>query len=144
MGYSAVCKTYKREREMIDTIQLWHEIASSKDPSRLSEILADDATMISPVVFTPQRGKAITQKYLTAAMHVFFNPSFKYVREFRGDHSAVLEFETEVDGKYINGVDMIAWNEQGLITEFRVMLRPLQAVHTIHQMMGQMLETMQS
>jgi ketosteroid isomerase-like protein len=125
---------------MIDTMSLWHEIAKSRQPERLNEILADDAVMVSPVVFTPQRGKAITQKYLAAAMHVFFNPKFKYVREFKGDHSCVLEFETEVDGKYINGVDMISWNEQGLITEFRVMLRPLQAVTTIHEMMGAKLE----
>lgn len=127
---------------MIDTVALWHEIAQARQPERLNEILAEEATMVSPVVFTPQRGKAITQKYLAAAMHVFFNPKFKYVREFRGDHSAVLEFETEVDGKYINGVDMMTWNEEGLITEFRVMLRPLQAVHTIHQMMGSKLESM--
>ena len=127
---------------MIDTMALWHEIAKSRQPERLNEILADDAVMVSPVVFTPQKGKAITQKYLAAAMHVFFNPKFKYVREFSGDHSAVLEFETEVDGKYINGVDMISWNEEGLITEFRVMLRPLQAVNTIHEMMGAKLQAL--
>ena len=127
---------------MIDTIALWHEIAKSKQPQRLAEILADDATLVSPVVFTPQKGKAITQKYLTAAMHIFFNPKFKYVREFRGDHSAVLEFETEIDGKYVNGVDMISWNDEGLITEFRVMLRPLQAVNLIHEMMGATLQTL--
>lgn len=95
--------------------------------------------MVSPVVFTPQKGREITHKYLAAAMQVFFNPKFKYVREFKGDHSAVLEFETEIDGKYVNGVDMITWNEDGLITEFRVMLRPLQAVHLIHEEMGKVL-----
>lgn len=125
---------------MIDTLALWHEIARARQPERLNEILADDAAMISPVVFTPQKGKAITQKYLAAAMQVFFNPTFKYLREFRGDHSAVLEFETEIDGKYVNGVDMLTWNEQGLITEFKVMLRPLQAVNLIHEMMGKALE----
>ena len=126
----------------MDTLAQWHELVRSRDPQGLDTLLADDACMVSPVVFTPQHGKAITKKYLTAAMHVFFNPKFHYKREFVGDHCAVLEFETEVDGKYINGVDMLTWNESGQITEFRVMLRPLQAVHTIHQMMGQMLESM--
>lgn len=125
---------------MLDTLALWHEIAHARQPERLSEILSDDAMMVSPVVFTPQKGKAITQKYLAAAMQVFFNPSFKYLREFRGDHCAVLEFETQIDGKYVNGVDMLTWNSEGLITEFKVMLRPLQAVHLIHEMMGQALE----
>lgn len=124
-----------------DTIERWHEIARSKKPELLNELLAEDATLISPVVHSPQVGMEITQKYLTAAMYVFGNESFKYVREFKGENAAVLEFETEIDGKYVNGVDMIAWNDAGLITEFRVMVRPLQAVNLIHEMMGQMLKS---
>ena len=120
----------------IDTLQLWHDCIEKQDISLLDTLLADDAVMVSPVVHTPQMGKAITTKYLAAAAMVFGNEHFKYVRELKSETDAVLEFETLIDGIHINGVDMIKWNEQGQITEFKVMLRPLQAVNKIHQMMG--------
>lgn len=118
----------------------WHKVFESKDGALLGELLADDAVMISPVVHTPQEGKMITQMYLTAAMHVFANEHFRYKREFVGDNAVVLEFETEVNGIYVNGVDMISCNDDGKITEFRVMVRPLKALNTIHEMMGKMLQ----
>ena len=120
-------------------IQLWHTLAKERDADGLDALLADEAVFHSPVVHTPQRGKAITQKYLAAAFQVFFNESFRYVRELTGDHDAMLEFEVVLDGIYVNGVDMIKWNEAGKITEFKVMLRPLKAVHLIHQKMAAML-----
>jgi hypothetical protein len=92
------------------------------------------------VVHRPQVGKSITKKYLSAAFQVFFNESFRYVRELKGDRDAVLEFELELDGIVINGVDMMKWNDAGKITEFKVMLRPLKAVNLIHQKMGAMLQ----
>ena len=118
-------------------------IASSgkRDAQGLDALLADEAVFHSPVVHTPQAGKLITQKYLAAAFQVFFNASFHYVREWRGDRDAVLEFEVGLDGITVNGVDMITWNEAGKITEFKVMLRPLKAVNLIHQKMAAMLRT---
>ena len=74
-----------------------------------------------------------------AASHVLGNDHFKYVREISDVSSAVLEFETEIEGKYVNGVDMIKWNDEGLITEFKVMVRPLQAVNAIHASMQKIL-----
>lgn len=130
---------------MTDTpiaIQNWHSLIETQNVSRLSEILADDVVFLSPVVFTPQEGKPITSAYLTAAAHVLGGEKFKYVRETYGEHTAILEFETELDGVYLNGVDMIRWNDAGLITEFKVMVRPLQAVNKVHQMMGAMLAQM--
>jgi SnoaL-like domain len=120
-------------------IQIWHRLAKERDAKGLDALLADEAVFYSPVVHTPQRGKAITKKYLAAAFHVFFNESFRYVRELTGDRDAVLEFEVELDGISVNGVDMIKWNEAGKITEFKVMLRPLKAVNLIHQKMAAML-----
>ena len=117
----------------------WHRLVEEKNPSGLAELLADDAVFYSPVVHAPQMGKAITIQYLSAAFHVFFNSSFHYVREVVGDQDAVLEFEVEIDGVVVNGVDMIRWNDDGLITEFKVMLRPLKAINLIHQKMGAML-----
>ena len=93
----------------------------------------------SPVVHTPQRGKALAQAYLAAAFQVFFNPSFRYVREIIGPSDAMLEFETEIDGVLVNGVDIIKWNESGKVVEFKVMIRPLKAIGLIHERMGAML-----
>jgi len=62
------------------------------------------------------------------------------VREATGERQAILEFEVEIDGIQVNGVDMISWNEEGLINDFKVMIRPLKAVNLIHQNMGAMLQ----
>ena len=101
-----------------------------------------EAVMISPVVHTPQRGRAITQMYLTAAMHVLGNDSFEYLRTFHGDHSGVLEFATEIDGKHVNGVDIIAWNNEGKIIDFKVMLRPYKAIEKVRESMLKQLEAL--
>jgi ketosteroid isomerase-like protein len=122
-------------------IPRWHEIVRSHDAAALPALLADDVVFESPVVHTPQPGKAVTLQYLGAAMHVFNNSSFRYVNEWHGPHSAVLEFETTCDGIAVNGVDMIAWNSDGLISRFKVMIRPLKAINKIHEMMGQMLRS---
>ncbi len=99
--------------------------------------------MVAPVVHIPQRGKAITKLYLAAAFKVFFNPSFRYVRQIIGPNDAMLEFETEIDGISVNGVDIIKWNSDGKIVESKVMLRPLKPVNVIHEHMGKMLAAMQ-
>jgi hypothetical protein len=124
----------------INPVAVWHQVAKARNVRGLDALLAEDAVFYSPVVFTPQVGKAITTKYLAAAFHVFFNDSFQYVRELTSDRDAVLEFELELDGIKVNGVDMIKWNEAGKIVEFKVMLRPLKAVNLVHQKMAAMLE----
>jgi hypothetical protein len=105
----------------------------------LADLLADDVVFHSPVVHTPQRGKQITMQYLAAAFCVFSDPGFRYVREISDRHDAVLEFQVEIDGIAVNGVDMIKWNDEGRIIEFKVMLRPLKAINLIHQRMGELL-----
>ena len=125
---------------MSDPIKAWHRLAEKRDVQGLDALLADEVVFHSPVVHTPQVGKAITKKYLAAAFQVLFNDSFRYVRELRGDRDAVLEFVVELDGITVNGVDLIKWNEAGKITEFKVMLRPLKAVNLIHQKMAAMLQ----
>jgi len=118
----------------------WHEIVRSRDPRALDALLADDVVFHSPVVHTPQAGKAITRQYLTAAFQVFFNQTFRYVREVSGPRDAVLEFQVDIDGIAVNGVDMMKWNEAGLLVEFKVMVRPLKAINLIHQKMAAMLQ----
>lgn len=121
-------------------IECWHSVVQSRHTNSLSSLLADDVVFYSPVVHTPQIGKAITSMYLTAALHVFGNESFRYVREVVGESDAVLEFETEIGGIVVNGVDMIKWNGDGKIIEFKVMVRPLKAINVIHEKMGEMLK----
>jgi hypothetical protein len=121
----------------------WHRLVRTQDRSGLNVLLAEDAVFHSPVVHTPQRGRALAAAYLSAAFQVFFNPSFRYVREIVGPSDAMLEFETEIDGIVVNGVDIIKWNAAGQIVEFKVMLRPLKAINLIHQRMAAMLQSKQ-
>ncbi len=114
----------------------WHAYMEGGDPQTLLDMLDDDVVFESPVVHTPQRGKDITFKYLMAAAKVLGGPGFTYVGEWHGDQSAILEFENEIDGIKINGIDMIWWNKDGRITRFKVMVRPLKAINLLHQMMG--------
>ena len=122
-------------------LEVWHRLVRDHDPSGLHDLLAEDAVFHSPVVHTPQRGRTLTAGYLTAAFQVFFNPTFRYVREIVGASDAMLEFETEIDGIVVNGVDIIKWNQAGQIVEFKVMIRPLKAVNLIHQRMAAMLQS---
>lgn len=121
-------------------LHVWHRLVRDHDPSGLDALLADDAVFHSPVVHTPQRGKKLAAGYLGAAFQVFFNPSFRYVREIVGESDAMLEFETEIDGVLVNGIDLIRWNAEGRIVDFKVMIRPLKAITLIHERMAAMLQ----
>jgi hypothetical protein len=123
-----------------DPVAEWHRILETRDIAALASLLHDDAVFLSPVVHTPQRGKRLVMGYLGAAAEVLANPSFRYVREIVGARDAMLEFETEVDGVQVNGIDLIRWDDAGRIVEFKVMVRPLKAVHAVHSTMGERLQ----
>jgi hypothetical protein len=123
-----------------DTVKKWHAMLEAQDISRLDALLVEDVVFHSPVVHTPQRGKAITTLYLTAAYQVLFGSGFRYVREVESDSDAILEFVAEIDGIHVNGVDMMHWNVEGKIDDFKVMVRPLKAVNLLHGLMARMLE----
>ncbi|WP_036256358.1 nuclear transport factor 2 family protein [Spongiibacter marinus] len=129
---------------MHPTIKSWHQLLSRRDTTGLENLLSDDAVFHSPIVHTPQRGKGVTALYLSAAFQVLVNDSFHYVREVEGANDAVLEFAVVIDGVQVNGVDMIRWNAEGKITDFKVMLRPLKAINLIHQKMAEMLDALAS
>ena len=122
-----------------ECIKNWHEVVDKRDPALLEDLLADDVIFYSPVVHTPQKGKGITAKYLAAAMAVLFSDSWQYVSEMYNDQRATLEFETVIDGITINGVDLIRWDENQKIVEFKVMVRPLKAIGLLHQLMAEKL-----
>ena len=127
---------------MHPTHKKWHDYLDSKDPEILKEILAEEVTFHSPVVHTPQQGKKITFIYLSAALHLLSghkDRNFRYVNEVTNDRHLHLEFECTLDGILVNGIDLIELNEEGKISQFKVMLRPLKAINIVHKKMGEML-----
>ncbi len=138
-----------------DVVERWHAIIRGEAPNGLDALLDDDVVFYSPIVFTPQEGKAITSLYLQAAARTFggggrdddagpqrAGGGFRYTKTVLAGDTAVLEFETTMKGKYVNGVDIIRCNDEGRIVEFRVMIRPLQAVNLVHEQMAAMLHAM--
>ena len=119
-------------------IQRWHEfIDGDHSPEVLDALLDDDAVFYSPAIFSPQEGKAKTAMYLQAAAMLFGGTDFRYEGEWYGERSAVLEFAATIDGMYVNGVDMITWNDDERITSFKVMIRPFKGLQSV---MGKMAE----
>lgn len=123
-------------------IHKWHEVIENDDLKMLDKIIADDAVFSSPVVFKPMEGKEITMMYLHAAGQSFNMEKFKYTREIHDDMNSVLEFETYIDDISVNGVDMIEWNEDGKICNFKVMIRPFKAVQKVQEKMIEALESL--
>jgi hypothetical protein len=115
----------------------WYAYLKSHDHAALRELLHPDAVFESPVVHTPQRGRDVTFKYLASAVKMLGGPSFAYRGEWRSDNGAVLEFETEIEGITINGVDIITFDKEDRITHFKVMVRPLKAINLLHRLMGE-------
>ena len=135
-------------------IKKWYELIKSNDKDKFDDLLDENCIFYSPVVFTPIKGREMTKMYLMAAGGVFGevpakgeeskSKPFKYIKEVIDKNSAVLEFESTIDGIYINGIDLVSWNDQGKITEFKVIVRPLQAVNKLHEQMQNMLEQMKT
>jgi hypothetical protein len=117
----------------------WYGYIKSHDHAALWDLLHPDAVFESPVVHTPQRGRDITFKYLSSAEKVLGGPGFIYIGEWRSDNGAVLEFEKEIDGLKINGVDIIRFSDDDRIAHFKVMVRPLKAINLLHRLMGEQL-----
>ena len=118
----------------------WHEvIEKGSSPVDLAAIIREDAIFHSPVVHTPQHGRNLVVAYLAAAGQTLGNDSFNYVRELVDGQNAMLEFTTEMDGIHVNGVDIIRFDEDGLIADFKVMIRPFKAVKKVWEMMAEQL-----
>jgi hypothetical protein len=129
---------------MNNPLEIWHQAIKERNTNHLSTILADDVVLHSPIMHNLIEGKKMVTFYLMAAFQTFVTPEFTYVRELADDSNAILEFTTEIDGIFVNGVDMISWNEEGKIVDFKVMVRPLKAINLIHEKMKMMLEMQKS
>ena len=124
-------------------LKRWHEvIEGGSSAEALSKIIREDAVFHSPVVHTPQVGRPIVVAYLSAAGQTLGNDSFEYVRELVDGENAMIEFQTTMDGIHVNGIDLIRFDEDGNIVDFKVMVRPLKAVNKVWEQMGAMLERM--
>ena len=124
-------------------LERWHAVLDGgSDAAELARIIHEDAVFHSPVVHTPQRGRALVVAYLAAAGKTLGNDSFRYVREMVDGDDALLEFTTEMDGIHVNGIDLIRFDDDGMIVDFKVMVRPLKAVNKVWEQMAAMLESM--
>jgi len=121
-------------------LRRWHAVVESKDPALLDELLADEVVFRSPAVFAPQQGKALTASYLTAALKVL-GPSLRYVSQWHDQNSAVLEFEADLDGVYVQGVDILRWGGEGKLVSFTVMVRPIRGLEKLIELMAFQLAT---
>jgi len=119
-------------------LRSWHAVAAARDPALLDTLLADEVEFRSPAVFAPQKGKALTTLYLSGALRVL-GPSLRYVAEWHDESSAVLEFEADLDGVYVQGVDMLRWNTEDKLISFTVMVRPLRGLEKLNELMRRQL-----
>ena len=117
-------------------IDRWHRTVAAKEHHAIDDMLAEDVVFLSPALHAPQRGKAVVRKYLHAAMAVLNNDTFRYTGTWHAEHTAVLEFELKLGELDVNGVDIIRWNSEGLIAEFKVMIRPAKALAAVVAQMG--------
>jgi hypothetical protein len=116
-------------------LRRWHAVVESKDPALLDDLLADEVVFRSPAVFAPQDGRALTTSYLSAALTVL-GPSLRYVSQWHDQAGAVLEFEADLDGAYVQGVDILRWNAEGKLVSFTVMVRPLRGLQKLVELMA--------
>ena len=123
-------------------LEKWHQGLKSMNSNFLDEILDDSCVFTSPIVFKPIKGKEMSKLYLMGAGQTFDMDRFKYVRELVDGLDTVLEFETYIDDISVNGVDIIRWNEEGKIIDFKVMIRPLQAIGALQKKMSEALESL--
>jgi len=121
--------------ELPAPVAAWHSIAASRDPAGLADLLADDVVFRSPAVHSPQLGKQLTTAYLSAAV-VVLGPTLDYKRQWYAERNAVLEFEAELDGLTVHGIDMLEWNDEGRLVEFTVMVRPVRGLEKLIEKMA--------
>jgi hypothetical protein len=114
----------------------FRKAVEERDEAGIAALLADDVVFTSPVAFKPYAGKPLTAAILRGVLRVF--EDFHYVREIHDsngrDHAFVLE--TTVSGKTITGCDFLHFNDQGLIDDFTVLVRPLSGATALSEAMG--------
>jgi hypothetical protein len=121
----------------------FRKAVEERDEAAIQALLADDVVFTSPVAFKPYVGKPITAALLRGVLRIF--EDFRYVREIAdaGGRDHALVFETTVAGKKVNGCDFLHFNDDGLIDEFMVMVRPLSGATALSEAMGAQFDRIQ-
>ena len=121
----------------------FRKAVEERDESAIAAMLADDVVFTSPVAFKPYVGKPITAAILRGVLRVF--EDFRYVREIHDSNGRnhALVFETTVAGKKVNGCDFLHFNDEGLIDDFTVMVRPLSGATALSEAMGTQFDRIQ-
>jgi hypothetical protein len=122
----------------------FRKAVEARDPEAMAATLAENVVFRSPVAFRPYPGKAITAAILRGVLRVF--EDFRYVRELGGgdgrDHALV--FEARIGDTSVEGCDFLHLDENGLIDEFTVMVRPLSAAQALSAAMAAQFEQIQN
>ncbi|MCI5070969.1 nuclear transport factor 2 family protein [Acidovorax sp.] len=123
-------------RAVARSLKTWHQMVASRDLSNLSSIVHPDAVFRSPMANTPYASAPALQLALSTVIQVF--EDFTYHRQLATDDglNIVLEFSARVGDKQLKGIDLVRFNEQGQITEFEVMVRPLSGLQALGAEMG--------
>lgn len=123
-----------------ETLQRWHEMVAAGDLSKVGEIAHEDVVFRSPVAHTPYQGREALALVLSTVARQF--EDFTYHRQFATEDgmSVALEFSAHVGGKQLKGADFIKFDEDGLIVEFEVMIRPVTGLMALGQAMGSALD----
>jgi hypothetical protein len=116
----------------------WHGVVESRDPAELPGMIAEDAVFNSPAVHGAQAGRDLVVAYLSAAL-VVLGPELTYHDTWQRENDAVLRFTTVVDGKQVEGIDLITWDDDGLIVAFTVMVRPIRGLEAVIAAMAKQL-----
>ena len=119
------------------SLKCWHEIIASGDTRRLRSLLAPDCVFRSPVAYQPTPGADRTERVLAMAASVF--QDFRYHRQFVSGNDVGLEFSARVGSVELKGIDLIHFDDNGLITEFEVMVRPATGLQALGQEMARRL-----
>ena len=121
----------------------FRKAVEARDPDAMAATLAENVVFRSPVAFKPYPGKAITSAILRGVLRVF--EDFRYVRELSGgegrDHALV--FEARIGDTRVEGCDFLHFDDDGLIDEFTVMVRPLSAAQALSEAMAAQFERIQ-
>ena len=127
-------------QHQLSTIDKWKIIIKSGDVSNLGNLIHNNATFLSPVVFTPQKGKKNVVKYLTSAVKMFQGKKFKYKKSIVNKNHTCAEFEAKFGNILVNGIDLIT-TKNDLIFEFKVFLRPLKGIEVVWEEMKERLKS---
>ena len=118
------------------SLETWHRLIETRDLSGLPAIVHADAEFRSPMAFKPYRSREAVVLILSTVITIFENFTYHRTLVSEDGLNVVLEFSADVGGKSLKGIDLVRFDEDGLIVEFEVMIRPLNGLQALGAEMG--------